>query len=205
VDTPHSAAATGGDGPAGQPADVVRDILGQASETHARMRALDPAPIVRAVALCLEAIDAGGKILIFGNGGSAAESQHFATELTIRFARNRRALPAIALTTDTSALTAAGNDLGFERIFARQVEALGREGDVAIGISTSGSSPNVLMGLLVARERGLRTIAMTGQNTGLMQEADAVIAVPDPVTARVQEVQLTVLHILCELIERASV
>src|SRR5262249_24249820 len=109
------------------------------------------------------------------------------------------------LTTDTSAITAAGNDLGFERIFARQVEALGRPGDVAIGISTSGTSPNVLMGLLVARQQGLRTTAMTGSNAGLLADADVVLAVPETVTARVQEVQVTLLHILCELIERAFV
>lgn len=184
-------------------ASTVRAILGQTSALHARMRDADVSPIVSAVNLCLDAIRAGGKVLIFGNGGSAAESQHFATELTVRFARNRPALPAIALTTDTSALTAAGNDLGFERIFARQVEALGRPGDVAIGISTSGSSPNVLMGLTVARARGLRTIAMTGANAGLLAACDIVLAVPDTVTARIQEAQLTQLHILCELIERA--
>lgn len=190
---------------AADPAALVRDILGQTSALHARMQALDVTPLVRAADLCLTAFGAGGKVLIFGNGGSAAESQHFATELSIRFARTRRALPALALTTDSSALTAAGNDLGFERIFARQVEALGRPGDVAIGISTSGASPNVLMGLRVAREQGLGTIAMTGANPGLLASCDIVLAVPEPVTARIQEAQLTQLHILCELIERAIV
>ncbi len=182
----------------------VRAILGEASALHARMQALDPAPIVSAARLCLDALRAGRKVLAFGNGGSAAEAQHFAAELSGRFARERRALAALALTTDSSAITAIGNDYGFDRIFARQVEALGQPGDVAVGISTSGRSANVLAALATARERGLHRITLTGDRGGEMAAlADVHIGVPGTTTARVQEVQLTVLHAICDLVEQA--
>jgi D-sedoheptulose 7-phosphate isomerase len=146
----------------------------------------------------------GGKICFFGNGGSAADSQHFATEFTVRFTRNRRGLASIAFTTDTSALTACANDFGFEAVFARQIEALCRPGDLVVGISTSGSSANVVKALEFARSEGLGTFAFTGQNGGRCAEfADLTLAVPSPVTARVQECHLIAGHLLCDLAELA--
>jgi D-sedoheptulose 7-phosphate isomerase len=169
---------------------------------HERMRGqLGPA-ILAALAM-REAIQAGGRILLFGNGGSAADAQHFAAELVGRFMRERPAIGAIALTTDTSALTAIGNDYSFRRVFVRQLEALGRPGDVAFGISTSGESPNVVDGLRYAREQRLRTIALTGRDGGAAGAAAEIhVNVPDHNTARVQEVHTTLIHVMCELIER---
>jgi D-sedoheptulose 7-phosphate isomerase len=141
-------------------------------------------------------------VLAFGNGGSAADAQHFAAELVGRFQRERAAWPALALTTDTSILTAVGNDLGYESVFRRQVEAHGRRGDVAVGISTSGRSPNVLAALRLARERGLVTVALTGQGGGEAADlADHLIDVPHRDTARVQEVHAMVVHVLCQIVE----
>jgi D-sedoheptulose 7-phosphate isomerase len=141
--------------------------------------------------------------LTFGKGGSAADAQHLAAELVCRFARERRALAAVALSTDTSVLTAVANDCGFDRVFARQIEALGRPGDVAVGISTSGRSPNVVKALEAARARRLRTVALTGRDGG---EAGAAaefhVNVPDDSAARVQEVHRTLIHVICELVER---
>ena len=148
------------------------------------------------------AVRGGGKILFFGNGGSAADAQHLATELVVRFRANRPAIAAIALTTDTSALTAAGNDYGFDHVFSRQIEALGRPGDLAIGFSTSGNSPNILRALEQAREQGVATAAFTGGTGGRMLElADHALLVPSPVTARIQEMHITLGHILCGALE----
>lgn len=158
--------------------------------------------IVAAAHAIFTALGRGRAVLTFGNGGSAADAQHFAAELVGRYERERRAWPAIALTTDTSALTAVGNDYGFERVFARQVEALGREGDVALGISTSGNSPNVLRGLEAANDRGLVTIALTGRGGAAAKIVKHHIAVLEDRTSRVQEVHATVLHVMCELIEK---
>jgi len=152
-------------------------------------------------ALCL-ALENGNKLILFGNGGSAVDAQHLATELTVRFERNRRAIPAIALTTDTSALTAIGNDFGFEELFARQVEALSLSGDVVIGLSTSGNSENVIRGLKKAREIGAVTVAFTGGTGGRMVEhADFAIVIPSDNTARIQEMHMLIGHILCGVIE----
>lgn len=179
------------------------EILGQASALHARMAALDVSPIAAAATAIAETVDRDGRLLVCGNGGSAAESQHFVAEFVGRFARERRAVGAIALTTDTSILTALANDYAYERVFARQVEALGRRGDVLIGISTSGASPNVVEAMRTAQAQGLTTVALTGRDGSVMGTiADIHINVPHETTARVQEVQLTVLHILCELVER---
>jgi D-sedoheptulose 7-phosphate isomerase len=143
-------------------------------------------------------------LLVFGNGGSAADAQHVAAELVGRFERDRCALPAIALTADTSILTSVGNDFGYERIFARQVEALGRAGDVALGISTSGMSANVVAGLIAARGGGLRTVALTGRDGGGVGRAREIhVNVPVQSTARMQEVHRMLLHVLIDLIERA--
>jgi D-sedoheptulose 7-phosphate isomerase len=150
------------------------------------------------------ALRAGRKILVCGNGGSAAESQHFAAELTGRFRRERGALAALALSVDTSALTAIGNDYGFERVFSRQVEALGQPGDVLLAISTSGRSPNVVQAAQVARARQMTVVGLTGRlGEALGEQAHVTLAVPHADTARVQEVHLTVLHVLCDEIERA--
>jgi D-sedoheptulose 7-phosphate isomerase len=154
------------------------------------------------VAACVTSIRAGNKIMFFGNGGSAADAQHLATELTIRYKRDRAAIAAIALTTDSSALTAAGNDLGFERIFARQIEALGKAGDVAIAFSTSGRSPNVITGLRQAKEMRLVTAAMGGKGGGDMAVlADHLLAVPSDTVARIQEMHITLGQMLCGALE----
>lgn len=154
------------------------------------------------VKACVASIKGGGKILFFGNGGSAADAQHLATELTIRYRKDRAPIAAIALTTDTSSLTAAGNDLGFEQIFARQVAALGRAGDVAIGISTSGRSPNVTAALKQAKAMRIVTAALTGKGGGdLPGLADHVLTVPSDTTARIQEMHITLGQMLCGAIE----
>ena len=182
----------------------VRQILADAVALHERLRAGGIEPVVDAAEAIVNALGRDGRVLVFGNGGSAAEAQHFAAELSGRFERDRRALAAVALTTDTSVLTAVGNDFGFDRIFARQVEALGRAGDVALAISTSGVSPNVLEGVRAARAAGLVTVALTGRDGGpLGREVDVHVNVPHPSTARVQEAQLTLLHAICDLVERA--
>ena len=152
----------------------------------------------------LTALRTGKKILFFGNGGSAADAQHLAAELVVRYRVNRKALAGIALTTDTSILTAHSNDYGFESIFARQIEALANEGDVAIGISTSGNSPNVLAGLKSANERGCVTIAFTAAGGGECAKiARLAFRAPSEVTAHAQECHLLVGHVLCDIVEQA--
>lgn len=152
--------------------------------------------------LCRDAVQAGNKLLFFGNGGSAADAQHFAAELVVRYRYDRKALPAIALTTDTSTLTAGANDLGYDRVFSRQVEALARPGDVAIGITTSGRSPNVLEAFRAARQMDVRTVAFTGAEGGDLEAfVDQVLIVPSRVTARIQEMHLTFGHMLCGALE----
>jgi D-sedoheptulose 7-phosphate isomerase len=154
------------------------------------------------VAACVKSVRGGGKLMFFGNGGSAADAQHLATELTVRYKANRPAIAAIALTTDTSALTAAGNDLGFEHIFARQIEALGRPGDVAIAISTSGTSPNILAGLEQARAMKLVTAALGGRGGGRLNGlADHLLVVPSDTVARIQEMHITLGQMLCGALE----
>ena len=152
----------------------------------------------------INALKQGHKILLFGNGGSATDASHIAAELVNRFEKNRRALSAIALTTDMSVITSVGNDLDFSQIFSRQIEALGQEGDVAIGISTSGRSPNVLKGIESAKKQALVTIAFTGGDGGsLAKEVDLALIVPSKVTARIQESHITAGHVICGLIEDA--
>ncbi|MDA0701939.1 MAG: SIS domain-containing protein, partial [Proteobacteria bacterium] len=148
------------------------------------------------------AVRGGGKILFFGNGGSAGDAQHLATELTIRYKDDRAPIAAIALTTDSSALTAGGNDLGFDAVFSRQVEALGRPGDLAIGISTSGRSPNVLRALEVAKAGGLVAAALSGRDGGaLVGLADPLLIVPSTTTARIQEMHITLGQMFCGALE----
>jgi len=159
--------------------------------------------IAAVVALLAEALGNGRKLLVMGNGGSAADAQHFAAEIVGRFKLERRALPAISLTTDSSILTAIGNDYGFDTVFKRQVEALAQPGDVVVGISTSGNSPNVLNALLVARETGCRTVGLLGGTGGAIAGiVDMPLVVPAHDTPRIQEIHVTIIHILCELVEK---
>ena len=152
-----------------------------------------------------DALANDGKILICGNGGSAADAQHFAAEMTGRFEQERMELAAIALTTDTSALTAIGNDYGFDHIFSKQVRALGRMGDVLVGISTSGNSKNIIKAIHAAHEREMNVIAFTGRDggkiAGLLRDGDVLLNVPYPRTARIQEVHLLLIHALCDCID----
>jgi D-sedoheptulose 7-phosphate isomerase len=180
-------------------AHVVR-VLKEAAAAHERMAANagSIAAVAGAIAHCLKQ---GGSVLVFGNGGSAADAQHFAAELLGRFEKERKAYPAVALTTDTSALTAIGNDYGFDRVFARQLEALGKKGDIAIGITTSGNSPNVLRALEAGNERGMMTVALTGRGGAAGKIARLHVPVDEDRTARIQEVHATVLHVICELVE----
>ncbi|MBL7091883.1 MAG: D-sedoheptulose 7-phosphate isomerase [Candidatus Omnitrophica bacterium] len=146
----------------------------------------------------------GGKVILFGNGGSAADSQHIAAELVGRFTRERKALAAIALSCNSSNLTSISNDYGFKEVFARQIEGLGRNADLAIGISTSGSSPNVLAGISCAKAMGMRTACLTGEGGGeLAKKVDLSVCVPSKNTARIQEAHITIGHIICELTEKA--
>jgi D-sedoheptulose 7-phosphate isomerase len=164
------------------------------------------AEIASAASLVCGALRGGRKLLIFGNGGSAADAEHIAGEFVGRFVAERRALPAVALSVNTSVLTAIANDYSFEDVFARQVEALGEPGDVAFGLSTSGTSPNVVAGLRAGRERGLRTLALTGRGGGRVREhADVCVKVPADDTPRIQEGHLLVAHIVCEIAEREVV
>jgi D-sedoheptulose 7-phosphate isomerase len=158
--------------------------------------------IVDAAFLISTCLQTGGKVLFFGNGGSAADAQHLAAEFVGRFVRERRGLAAIALTTDSSILTAVGNDYGFDQIFARQIQALARPGDIAVAISTSGNSPNVLEGVRAARKANGKTIGLSGKDGGaLAKEVDLAITIAAPNTARIQECQIAIGHLLCELID----
>ena len=162
-------------------------------------------PTAQAAELLFNALANDGKFLICGNGGSAADAQHFAAEMTGRFEKERMELAAIALTTDTSALTAIGNDYGFDHIFSKQVRALGRTGDVLVGISTSGNSGNVIEAIKAAHENGMHVIALTGRDGGkiahLLKEGDVLLNVPYPRTARIQEVHILLIHAMCDCID----
>ncbi|MBT5416117.1 MAG: SIS domain-containing protein [Rhodospirillaceae bacterium] len=168
----------------------------------AATRAALAEPFARLVGCAAKTVRGGGKILFFGNGGSAADAQHLATELTVRYKADRAPIAALALTTDSSALTAGGNDLGFDSVFARQVEALGRPGDLAIGISTSGRSPNVLRALEAAKAGGLIAAALSGRDGGdLVGLADPLLIVPSATTARIQEMHIALGQMLCGALE----
>ncbi len=184
--------------------DEIRQRFDEAARTIQAAGQALAGPIARAAELLVESYRSGGGVLLFGNGGSAADAQHVAGDLVGRFLRERRGLRAIALTADASVMTSLANDYGYEAVFARQVEAHGRPGDVAIGISTSGNSPNVVEGLRKARQLGLATIALTGAGGGACAElADVLLAVPDKHTPRIQQAQQVIYHVLCELVERA--
>jgi D-sedoheptulose 7-phosphate isomerase len=180
---------------------VVRSLR-EGAELRIKVAADCGQAIVGAAGAMVDCLRRGGQLLFFGNGGSAADAQHLAAEFVGRFLRERRALPAVALTTDSSILTAIGNDYGFDRVFSRQIEALGRANDVAIGISTSGNSPNVVEAIKLAADKGLKTIGLAGKDGGLLaKRADISIIVPSANTALIQECHIAVGHLLCELIE----
>jgi D-sedoheptulose 7-phosphate isomerase len=191
------------------PADresLIDQAFAETIAAHGRTRRENQAALPAAAAALVTALGAGRKVLVCGNGGSAADAQHFVAELVGRFARERHAWPALALSADTSVLTAVGNDYGFDRVFARQVEAHGAAGDVLVGISTSGVSLNVLRAMEAARARGLVTIGLTGGDGGSLGTlADHLLVVPSPSTARIQEVHIMLLHVLCDLVERELV
>ena len=187
------------------PSTIIEAVFAGAVEAHREFASTGRQAVEAAAHRMVRAIAEGRKVLIFGNGGSAADAQHFAAELVCRYMTTRQAMPAVALTTDTSILTAVGNDLGFERVFARQIEAIGASGDVAFGISTSGRSPNVVAAFAEARAKGMTLVALTGGDGGALgAAADLHINVPSSATPRVQEVHRTILHALCELIEHLA-
>ena len=183
--------------------DIRKQLLDHRALIEVLEREMVPA-IAEMSSLVSTALTNGNKLLVMGNGGSAADSQHFVAEIVGRFKMERRALPAVALTTDTSILTAIGNDYGFESIFSRQVEALAAPGDVVIGLSTSGNSPNILKALNAARQQGCRTIGLLGKDGGSIKAAcDLALVVPSMDTPRIQEGHITVIHIVCDLVEKA--
>lgn len=183
----------------------VESLFAASAALKSRAAATMSAPIAQAIGMMAECLRSGGKILACGNGGSAADAQHFSSELLNRFEMERAPLAAIALTTDTSTLTSIANDYSYEQVFAKQVQALGRRGDVLLAISTSGNSANVMEAMRRASEQGMRMIAMTGNGGGkmakLLAEGDVHLCVPDTVTARIQEVHLLTLHCLCDGID----
>lgn len=183
--------------------NIIEKELLSHQETIEKTRQMLPSMIEQVAILCIEALQRGNKILLCGNGGSAGDAQHIAAELTGRYKVERRGLPAIALTTDTSALTAIGNDYGYERVFERQVEALACSGDVVIGISTSGNSENVLRAFHVAKAMGCECIGMSGRDGGKMNDLSLNVVVPSFDTPRIQEMHIMIGHIICQLIDDA--
>ncbi|WP_448699625.1 D-sedoheptulose 7-phosphate isomerase [Mucilaginibacter sp. AW1-3] len=184
----------------------MKDRIKNSFDEHAKLVELSLTKLAddieKVSAIVTDSIKNGNKVLLFGNGGSAADAQHIAAELTGRFVKERRGLPAIALTTDTSALTAIANDYGFDRVFQRQVEALANSGDVLIGISTSGNSKNVLNALRAGKTKGCKIIGLSGNTGGEMTpECDVNIVVPSNVTARIQEIHILIGHILCAIVD----
>ena len=182
--------------------DVITATLRETARLHAELPKPQLARIAQAAELMTAALNAGRKIMWCGNGGSATQSQHMAGEFVGRFQRERRSLPSISLTENMASVTAIGNDYAFEQIFSRQLEGLAQPGDVVVGLSTSGNSPNVLQALRKAKKLDLRTVGLTGHSGGQMAAlCDVCICVPSTVTARIQEVHLTIGHLLCALIE----
>ncbi|WP_025897398.1 D-sedoheptulose 7-phosphate isomerase [Sneathiella glossodoripedis] len=183
--------------------DYFNKELDDHEQVLARTKANLSGPFLQMLNIWTEAVEKGGKILFFGNGGSAADAQHLAAELVIRFISDRAPIAAIALNTDTSALTAGANDLGYDQVFARQIQALGKPGDVAVGISTSGTSQNVVEGLKMAKNMGIVPTAFAGRDGGIMpQLADPVLIVPAQSTRRIQEMHITLGHMLCGALEQ---
>ena len=182
--------------------ETIDRVFAGAIRAHEAARGADHQALLQAIDAIARAFRSGHRVLVFGNGGSAADAQHVAAEFVGRFQRERRALAAVALTTDPSILTAIGNDYAYDRVFARQIEALGESGDIAFGITTSGSSANVIEAFRIAKARGLTTVALTGRDGGEAgRMADIHVNVPDDSTARAQEVHRTLLHAICEIVE----
>jgi D-sedoheptulose 7-phosphate isomerase len=183
---------------------LLRDRIGRSIELkEALLKDEHFQELVMQVAMrIVKSLERGGKVFFFGNGGSAADAQHLAAEFTGRFLKERRALPALALSVNSSSLTAIGNDYGFDIVFARQLEALGKEGDVAVGISTSGNSPNVMRALEAAHSKSIFSVALTGKSGGTLKNiADCTICIPSEETPRIQECHILTGHLICELVE----
>lgn len=183
----------------------INDSLKESSEIKLKVLECCFDDIIKAADMILDAVKNGHKMMLCGNGGSAADSQHLATEFMIRLSHdiNRKAIPAIALSTDSSNLTAGGNDIGFENIFARNIEGIGKEGDVLIGISTSGNSKNIIKAVQISKSMGIKTICLLGSGGGkLKDECDLPVIVPSDNVQRIQESHITIGHILCEITER---
>ena len=185
-----------------QTKELIRQTVQDAIEAKQKFFAAHEDLIETCARQMADTLEAGGKLLLFGNGGSAADCQHIAAEFINRFQMERRPLPAIALTCDTSVITSIGNDYSFDEIFSKQVQALGRKKDMAIGISTSGNSANVVRAAAAAKEQGLTMVCFSGAGGTLKEMSDIVFCVDSPVTARIQEVHITLGHILCDLAER---
>jgi len=184
--------------------DKIKDILLESIQVKEELLRTGIGKIIEIIDLITDCLKKNGKVILFGNGGSASDSQHIAAELVGRFEKDRKALAAIALTTNTSILTALANDYGYEIVFAKQIEALGGKNDVAIGISTSGKAKNVVLGIKQAKKMGMKAIALTGADGGeLAKLTDISLMVPSSVTARVQEAHITIGHIICELVEES--
>lgn len=183
--------------------DKIKDILLESIQVKEELLRTSIGQIKEIANLVIGCLTKDGKVILFGNGGSASDSQHIAAELIGRFKKDRTALAAIALTTNTSVLTSLANDYGYDIVFAKQIEALGKKNDLIIGISTSGKAKNVVVGIKQAKKMGLRTIALTGGDGGeLAKLADVSLVVPSSVTARIQEAHITIGHIVCELAEQ---
>ncbi len=181
----------------------IKESLLESAELKRKVAETMADSIQKAIDVISDVLKSGKKILLMGNGGSAADAQHIAAELVSRFKKERKAIPAISLSTDTSILTAIGNDYGFEKVFERQIEALGEKGDVVIGISTSGNSENVYRAMKLSKEMGLTTIGLLGNNGGKIKElSDISLIVPSKNTPRIQETHITIGHIICEGVER---
>lgn len=181
--------------------DYIQTIIDDSINTKQKLFDLSDDIVVIAKVI-IDALKKGKKILVCGNGGSAADAQHFVAELVVRFEKERAALPAIALTNDPSIITACSNDYGFDQVFSRQVTALGDEGDVLVGITTSGNSPNILAAFDVAKKNNLKTICLNGKSGGSVNGVDVNLIIPSNITARIQESHITIIHILCGLIDK---
>jgi D-sedoheptulose 7-phosphate isomerase len=182
--------------------NIIQKRFKECGEVRARFLKENLPKFLETINLISQAFERGNKLLLFGNGGSAADAQHIAAEFVNRYIIDRPPLPAIALTTDTSILTSVSNDLAFQEIFAKQVKALGKDGDVAIGLSTSGNSSNVIKAFEVAKEMGIKTVALAGNDGGMLAKiADIAMIVPSSSTPRIQETHILVAHILCEMVE----
>jgi D-sedoheptulose 7-phosphate isomerase len=182
--------------------NIILKRFKESSEVKTRFLKENLSRLLEVIKLVSHTFEAGNKLFFFGNGGSAADAQHLAAEFVNRYVMDRPPLPAIALTTDTSILTSVSNDLAFNEIFAKQLRALGKEGDVAVGISTSGSSPNIIKAFEVAKEMGMKTVALTGNDGGVIAKmVDFSLVVPSTSTPRIQEAHILIGHILCEMVE----